>query len=365
MASFYIDGANAPEEIKDQLKLLAQDIEFEREVTKGGNGYLFFGRNRILNTQVAVKFYYWGGQVDFHAEPNTLAYINSPNVLDVQNAGLIDGEWAYFVTPYCANGDMDDVIEKTEIGNKKAVDLTCELLMGVGSLHEKRYLHRDLKPANIYVGDDYRAIIGDFGSIKQLPEGLDSIPASSHAVLYRPPESVETNYYGFQGDIYQCGIVLYQLLGGHLPYDQVSWLSGSERKHYNQLDDEADRSIYADQCVKAKIKKGKILSLASLPPWVPDNLRRVIRKATNIKPEKRFPTASAFHVQLNNLQPTIPDWLVEDGCPTLRATTSYRVFESDQGFQVQKRKGTSQWRMDNSFDVQTLKEAIERVNGKA
>ena len=365
MASFYIDGANAPDEIKDQLKLLAQDIEFEREVTKGGNGYLFFGRNRILNTRVAVKFYYWGGEVYYHAEPNTLANIHSPNILEVHNAGLIDGEWAYFVTPFCPNGDMDDVIERTEIGNKKAVELTCQLLMGVGSLHEQRYLHRDLKPANIYVGDDYRAIIGDFGSIKQLPQGLDTIPSSSHAVLYRPPESIETNSYGFKGDIYQCGIVLYQLLGGSLPYDEISWMSKSERKHYNQLDDDADRSIYADQCVKAKIRKGKVLNLASLPPWVPDNLRRAIRKATNLSPEKRFPTASAFHVYLNNLHPTIPDWLVEDGCPTLRAGTSYRVYDTAQGIIVKKRKGTGQWRKDNSFNALTVAAAIGQVNEKA
>ena len=365
MAAFYIDGANAPEEIKAQLKVLAQDIEFEREVTKGGNGYLFFGRNRILNTQVAVKFYYWGGHVDYHAEPNTLAGINSPNVLDVYNAGLIDGDWAYFVTPYCMNGDMDDVIERTEIGNKKAVDLTCGLLMGLGSLHEKRYLHRDLKPANIYVGDDYKAIIGDFGSIKLLPEGMDVIPSSSHSVLYRPPESIETNSYGFLGDIYQCGMVLYQLLGGHLPYDDISWLSKKERKHYNQLDNEADRSIYSGQCVKEKIRKGKILNLPSLPPWVPENLRRTIRKATNLTPEKRFPSASAFHIHLNNLQPAIPDWSVEEGCPTFRAATAYRVVDSDKGIIVYKRKGTGQWRKDNSIVPRTLQEAIDAINEKA
>ncbi len=365
MPSFYIDGANAPDEIKGQLRLLAQDIEFEREVTKGGNGYLFFGRNKILNTQVAVKFYYWGGEVNFHAEPSTLANIDSPNVLDVQNAGLIDGEWAYFVTPFCENGDMDDVIERTEIGNKKAVDLTCELLMGVGALHEQRYLHRDLKPANIYVGDDYRAIIGDFGSIKELPEGSDAIPSSSHAVLYRPPESIETNTYGFQGDIYQCGIVLYQLLGGHLPYDEVSWLSKSDRKHYNQLDNGADKSIYADQCVKAKIRRGKVLDLKSLPPWVPDNLRRTIRKATNVNPSSRFPTASAFHVHLNNLKPTIPDWLLEGGCPTLRAPTSYKVCQSADGILIQKRRGLGQWRRDNSIDCVAIQGAIEQINAKA
>lgn len=87
MNTLYVDGVNAPEEIIRQLKLLSQDIQFEREVTKGGNGYLFFGENRILNTKIAVKFYYWGGEEKYHAEPSALADINSLHVLNVQNAG--------------------------------------------------------------------------------------------------------------------------------------------------------------------------------------------------------------------------------------------------------------------------------------
>ncbi|HUU02788.1 MAG TPA: hypothetical protein VM425_15250 [Myxococcota bacterium] len=97
MNKLFIDTVNAPEAIKSQLKVLAQDIMFTREVTKGGNGYLFFGDNRILQTHVAVKFYYWGGDHRFHAEPSTLASITSPHILPVYNAGLLDGDWAYFV----------------------------------------------------------------------------------------------------------------------------------------------------------------------------------------------------------------------------------------------------------------------------
>lgn len=73
---------------------------------------IFFGENRILKNEVAVKFYYWGGDAKYHAEPSTLAAIEAPNILQVKNAGLLDGEWAYFVTPRCPNGDLDDVLEK-------------------------------------------------------------------------------------------------------------------------------------------------------------------------------------------------------------------------------------------------------------
>ncbi|PWQ93607.1 protein kinase domain-containing protein [Leucothrix arctica] len=260
---------------------------------------------------------------------------------------------------------MDDVLYKTSLGNIKAVNLTCELLMGVGSLHEKRYLHRDLKPANIYVGENYQAIIGDFGSIKLVPEGLESIPASSHAVLYRPPESVKTNSYGFQGDIYQSGIVLYQLLGGTLPYDEVSWLSGNELKEYNKLDKGADQSIFVDQCIMSKITKGKILDLTSLPVCVPDSLKRVIRKATHLNPDKRFPTASAFHVQLNNLKGEIPDWVIHENVLTLNAKTSYRVDTIKGVVVIKKRKGLGAWRKTNDISASNTAEAVLKINQKA
>jgi len=349
MASLFIDSISAPEPIRAQLRNLSRDIVFNREVTKGANGYLYFGQNRILETRVAVKFYYWGGNARFHAEPTALVAVAAPNILPVHNAGLLDGEWAYFVTPYCQNGDLDDLLDSSNIGNIEAVERTCQILSGVGVLHQNRYVHRDLKPANIYVGENSESIIGDFGSIKVLPEGQTSIPASSHAVLYRPPESVETNSYGFEGDVYQCGMILFQLLGGLLPYNEASWLNRSERKTYNELPNDVDRSIYADQCIKAKIVRGSIIDSSSLPPWVPDVLRRTVRKATHINPGKRFSSISAFHAHLNNIRARIPDWHITEGLPHLRAQPQFKICEEGGDYFVIKSRTGEQWRRDNSF----------------
>ena len=365
MSSLFIDSISAPSAIKAQLKVLSKDIKFTREVTKGANGYLFFGENRILRTNVAVKFYYWGGDNRFHAEPITLANIAAPNILPVQGAGLLDGEWAYFVTPYCANGDLDDIIDRTDLENIKALDRTCQILSGVGALHERRFLHRDLKPENIYEVTDDQSIIGDFGSIKHMPEGHKSIPASNHAVLYRPPESIQTNSYGFEGDIYQCGLILYQLLGGSLPYDEISWLTKSEKRTYDDLDTDADKSIYADQCIKSRIKKGKVVDISSLPPWVPDKLKRAIRKSVHVDPSKRFATASAFHVYLNNIRAEVPDWALIDGVLVLRGNTSIRILSDDDGQPyVQKSRNGSPWRRDNSFQAGTLSELVAQIDAR-
>ncbi len=291
MTALYIDGINAPSEIKDCIKQLSSNFIFYRESSKGANGYLFFGKNKILNTKIALKFYYWGSNKEYHAEPQKLSLINSENVIKILNASYLDDEWAYFITPLCENGDIDDFIETTDIGNHKALDMISQILIGISFLHKERFIHRDLKPSNIYMCDDGKVVIGDFGSIKHIPAGLNSIPASSHSILYRPPESVITNTYGISGDIYQIGIVLYQLLGGYLPYDEISWLNKKELEQYNTLIDDFDKSRFVDKCLKNKIIQSKVLLMSSLPPWVPDNIKRIIQKACHKDSSKRFTTA--------------------------------------------------------------------------
>ena len=364
MSSLYIEGLSAPDEIKSALVSLSKNIEFTKEVTKGANGYLFLGLNKIMATKVAVKFYYWGNDKAYHAEPRNLAAIESENILAIHDASLIDNDWAYFVTPFCPNGDLDNYIDATAFGNLEAIDLVSGALTGLSHLHANNFLHRDLKPSNIYLGDDRQAVIGDFGSLKLVPEGDSEIPASSHSILYRPPEAVTTNMYSCRGDIYQLGIVLYQLLGGYLPYDEHSWMTKPELKHYNTLNDQVDRSIYVDQCIKNKITRGKILQIGSLPPWVPDSVKRVIRRATNANISKRYEKAADFKAELHKIRPTVPDWVVDEGVPTLRGNTSYKIVGERGALRVQKKRN-GDWRSDNTIVSSELSDIVSKIQQKA
>ena len=359
MPNLSIDTVNAPTIIKESLHNLSAQITFEKSSNKGANGHLFFGYNRVLNRKMAIKYYYWGGASEYHAEPQRLAQIESEHVVKIYHAELIDQSWAYFITEYCQNGDLDDFLELRPMGLRQALDIIMNLLSGLSYLHGMRFIHRDLKPQNILIGDDCRALIGDFGSVKRIPDGLDEIPGSGHAILYRPPESVTTGQYGLQGDIYQLGIILYQILGGYLPYEGTAWLNKRTIKGYNELKDPIDQSIYIDNIIKQKIIGGKLIDLHSLPPWVPTNLKRVITKATQPNNEKRYPSVASFLTTINTLRSKVPDWAIIDGYPTLSNITSYRICrEGKDSYRVEKRR-TSNWRKDNSFGVASL---INQVN---
>lgn len=336
MTILYIEGSSAPPEIKKSLLDFSKNIEFHREDAKAANGYVFFGTNRVTGNQVTMKYYYWGGNSEYHAEPHQLAQIDADNVLKILDAGLLDAKWAYFMTPTCTGGDLDVVRESNPLGVRSTLDYTCQVLSGLSHLHANRFLHRDIKPANLYLTQANVVVIGDFGSVKRLPEADATIPASSHSLLYRPPETIVNNSYGIAGDVYQCGLVLYQLLGGKLSYDGRAWLSKRELVELETLATPQDQQDYVDRCITDKIVAGKVVDITSLPPWVPKSIRRIINKACHVVPDQRFQSASAFMAKVHEARPEVPDWQVLDGNPTLIGNTSYRIITIGNGYVVQK-----------------------------
>lgn len=363
MSTLYIEGSHAPLEIKKSLSELSKSIAFEREDSKAANGYVFFGVNRVTGMQVTLKYYYWGGKAEYHAEPRQLAQIDAENVLKILDAGLIDTKWAYFVTPTCAGGDLDSVLESHPLGLRLALDYTYQVLSGLSHLHAARYLHRDIKPANLYLADGGAVVIGDFGSVKRLPEAHSAIPASSHSLIYRPPETIVTNSYGVAGDIYQCGVVLYQLLGGALPYDGPAWLSKRELNQLDALATPLDRDDFLDNCIKAKIAAGRAIDQATLPPWVPKQVRRIISKACHVDAQQRFQTSSAFMEKLHKVRPEVLDWRIVDGSPTLLANPSYRIIKAANGYAVHKNAGGG-WRTDRTISGASLEDLVDSIAKK-
>ncbi|MCD7043667.1 hypothetical protein [Pseudomonas petroselini] len=125
------------------------------------------------------------------------------------------------------------------------------------------------------------------------------------------------------------------------------------------------KRYFVDKCIKKRIQRGKILDLSTLPPWVPDVLKRTIRKATHINPEKRFASASAFHTHLNNIKNNIPDWSVIEGRPVLiTPTISFRILEKDNHLYVQKSKNGGVWRRDNLIIGTSLSDIVCELEGK-
>lgn len=348
-----------PDRYLTAIENLSRKIDFDFCDSKGGTGYVIFGTHKILERRVAVKFYDCVPNVS--AEPRQLARFDHPNILAVDDAEAVDETTAFFVTPYCDGGDLDDYLQSKSLSTNTAVDAVMSIATGVSYLHGEGYIHRDLKPQNIFILDGNKPVIGDFGSVVAQDCKGSSISLTKHSLLYRPPEDISGNTFYREGDIYQLGIILFQLLGGYLPYNETHWLNRKEGEEYKNLS-APDNQLFANSILEKKILKNKLLDFSTLPPWTSSKLQRVIRRCTNTDYQQRFDSVSDFRIALHNLKPELRDWKREGDWAICSGTkTQYRAYLGENS-RVQKRF-KSDWRNVNGFEGDTAEDAVIFISG--
>jgi serine/threonine protein kinase len=309
-------------------ELAAHYGDFEQN-DRGANGYLFFAKNKVTGAGVAIKFYAGEQGEARHDEPRQLCLIKNRNVLPILDARNVSEEWGYFVTPRCVEGDLDDLIA-TQPSVYAALDVALGICNGVSAIHALKMLHRDLKPGNIVMHEGTPQI-ADFGSVRMLANGASHVTASMHSILYRPPESFATGEYTAKGDVYQIGLVLYQLLGGSLPYDADEYLTAKERKQLATLTDPVDRTLFEDAAIRARSEAGDLLQLKTLPPWA-GMARRALRDMTCANPAQRCGSVADVAAVLTQLRANMANWRWDGDVAVLRSDSkTIELRPSDDG----------------------------------
>lgn len=349
-----LDFSPLPPAIRLKAEELSKDIEFCNMIDKGANGHVLIGHNKLLKRNVVVKFYHWGG--GDHAEPALLANLDSEHILKVYHAESIDKDDAFFMTPYCASGDLDDALVKRKFGTVEAIDVLSQIAAGASFLHGNGYLHRDLKPSNIFCLSDDRFVIGDFGSVVVQNDDGYAKTSTRHSLLYRPPEELDQKCFYRQGDIYQLGMVFYQVLGGHLPYHERDWLSDREKKKYDELAG-WDQQAFATSIIESRIARSRILDCSTLPAWTPTALMTIIRKCCAKALGDRYSSVADLAAKLNNVRSKVPEWRIGQHPVLHRAKKQFRVVPHKGEFAVEKCVG-AQWRRERAYSPSTLSEAV-------
>ncbi|SHG32267.1 protein kinase family protein [Flavobacterium defluvii] len=357
---------NVDEIIKDFI-LLQDDIVIDRYSNGGANGELYFGERKLLSDRVALKFYYYNKDVSTHNEPLILKSIEHPNILKIYDAKIIHQQYAYFLTPEISGGDLKNFKDNNIVSFYDAINITQGILNGLSELHKNpnNLLHRDLKPKNILIDQETKTpYIADFGSVKFISNAENSVVASKSTQIYRPNESVVQNVYNRQSDIYQVGIIFFQLLGGKFPEAPFEWLDDRQKSKFLKISgSEFEKWQFIDSAIDNLIVKNKLLDYDSLPAYINNKVKAVIKTATNKDLNKRYFTCSEFIKDLFDLKKQNKDWRIDNQeiYANKENKKYYRISEDKKGYCLQVSKNQVNWTKDNKHDG-TLESIISRIH---
>ena len=159
----------------------------------------------------------WGDADLFLREARVLAELDHPHVVPVYDVGRTADGLCYVVSKFIEGEDLAQRLKAGRVPLAQAVDLVEHLAEALHSAHLRGVVHRDVKPSNILLGADGRVYLADFG-IAFSPD--DQREGGSFGTLaYMSPEQVEGKALDHRSDIYSLGVVLYELLTGHLPHE--------------------------------------------------------------------------------------------------------------------------------------------------
>ncbi len=205
----------------------------ERELGRGGMGTVWLAhRTDELRLRVALKVVRRGLDTAdvrerFRQEHRVLAALDHPNIARLLDGGVTPDGLPFFVMEYVDGEPIDAYCDRRQLSVDERLRLFADVCGAVQFAHQRLVVHRDLKPSNVLVcDDDGRAVVKllDFGIAKVLrPDrlGLSGlVTRAEHRLLtpaYASPEQLVGADVTTASDVYGLGVLLYELLTGHLP----------------------------------------------------------------------------------------------------------------------------------------------------
>ncbi len=224
------DQPETDEHLADELIITrVADYDVLRVLGRGGMGVVCRARDRLLGREVALKLMHSGVLASdeelrrFRTEAEAVARLRHPNIISIYETGEADGQ-AYYTMTLADGGTLHDRLDRGPLPAREAVELIECIARAVQHAHQRGVLHRDLKPANILFDTDARPIVSDFGLARFT--GADTLTRSGSLVgtpAYLAPEvAAGTASHTTSSDIYALGIMLYECLAGHPPFQHDS-----------------------------------------------------------------------------------------------------------------------------------------------
>ena len=266
-------------------KIFAGRYRILKQIGRGGMADVYLAKDLILDgEEVAVKVLRTNYQTDpiavarFQREARAMADLDHPHIARITDIGEEEGQ-QYLAMEYVAGLDLKRYIkEHRPLSNEEAVRIMGQILLAMRLAHTRGIVHRDLKPQNILLTPDGTAKVTDFGIAVAFAEtSLTQTNSMLGSVHYLSPEQARGSKATVQSDIYAMGIIFYEMLTGHIPYDGDSAVTIALQHFQKPLP-----SVIAEN------------------PSVPQALENVVIKATAKKLTDRYKSVAEMYVDLSS-----------------------------------------------------------------
>ena len=266
-------------------KIFAGRYKIIQQIGRGGMADVYLARDLILDgEEVAVKVLRTNYQTDpiavvrFQREAKAMADLDHPNIVRITDIGEEDGQ-QYLAMESVAGLDLKRYIkENAPLSNEEAVRLMGQILLAMRLAHTQGIIHRDLKPQNVLLTADGNAKVSDFGIAVAFAEtSLTQTNSMLGSVHYLSPEQARGSKATIQSDIYAMGIIFYEMLTGHIPYDGDSAVTIA-LQHFQK----------------------PLPSIREENKNVPQALENIVIKATAKKLSDRYKSVAEMYVDLSS-----------------------------------------------------------------
>ncbi len=191
---------------------------------EGGMGVVYKALDTNLNRTVALKFLAPRLTQDpeakkrFRREAEAAAAVDHPNICTVHEIAEVDGQ-IFIAMAFIEGQSLDKKIGGSPLPLDEAFDIAAQTAQALQAAHEKGVVHRDIKSANILLTTSGQVKIVDFG-LAQLadPDQLTKTGTTLGTPAYMSPEQARWEKVDRRTDIWSLGVVLYEMVGGRLPF---------------------------------------------------------------------------------------------------------------------------------------------------
>src|SRR6476661_1160353 len=229
------------------LDALASEYEILRELGRGGTAVVYLARHRASGEEVAIKLVRDQFARDEEAvarlarEARFVAQLHHPNVVPVRDVlDLGDGSVALVMNHVPGQTLRQILRDEGALPPDRTSRILRDLARALDAAHGMGIVHRDVKPENVFVTDEDRAVLADFGIARSMSPEAQQLTMHGVAIgtpAYMAPEQIDGLELDARADIYSLGLLGWEMLTGRRPFAGEALYSVLYHQKHVQLDD--------------------------------------------------------------------------------------------------------------------------------